>query len=48
MALALRGIDHVRGSRGLPLGVLFVGDSVTDDVLQENLQHPMGLLVDEP
>ena len=46
-ALALEGVDHVHGGDGLPLGVLGVGDGVTDDVLQEHLEHPASLLVDE-
>ena len=36
-SLALQGIDHVHGSHGLPLGMLSVGDSVADDILQEHL-----------
>ena len=46
-ALPLESVDHVHGSDGLPLGVLRVGDCVTDDVLQEHLQNPAGLLVDQ-
>ena len=46
-SLALEGVDDVHGGDGLPLGVLGVGDSVTDDVLQEDLQHSAGLLVDQ-
>ena len=46
-SLALEGVDDVHGSDGLPLGVLAVGDGVTDHVLQEHLQHTAGLLVDE-
>lgn len=46
-ALALERIDHVHGGDGLALGVLRVGDGVADHVLQEHLQHPAGLLVDE-
>ncbi|KAG7218947.1 hypothetical protein INR49_019394 [Caranx melampygus] len=44
---AKRGVDDVHGGDGLPLGVLGVGDGVADDVLQEDLEHPAGLLVDE-
>ncbi|KFU99742.1 hypothetical protein N340_06166, partial [Tauraco erythrolophus] len=47
-SLALKGVDHVHGSHRLPLGVLGVGDGVTDHVLQEDLQHAARLLVDEP
>ena len=46
-ALALEGVDHVEGGHGLAAGVLGVGDSVADDVLQEHLQHAAGLLIDE-
>ena len=46
-SLALEGIDDVHGSHGLPLGMLGVGDSITDHVLQENFENTAGLLVDE-
>ncbi|XP_028712048.1 uncharacterized protein LOC114682366 [Peromyscus leucopus] len=46
-ALALERVDHVHGGDGLALSVLGVGDGVADHVLQEHLQHPAGLLVDE-
>jgi hypothetical protein len=29
-------------------GVLYVGDSVADDILEEDFEHTAGLLVDEP
>ena len=40
-ALPLEGIDNVHGSDSLSLGMLSVGDSVADDILQEHLfaQH---------
>ncbi|KAF1664767.1 hypothetical protein FQA23_0004744, partial [Aptenodytes patagonicus] len=47
-SLALEGVDHVHGRDCLPLGVLGVGDGVADHVLQEDLQHAVRLLVDEP
>ena len=47
-ALALERVDHVHGRDRLALGVLRVGDGVPDHVLQENLEHPAGLLGDEP
>ncbi len=47
LALALEGIDNVQGSDGLALGVLSVGDGITDDVLKEDLEDTAGLLVDE-
>ena len=46
-ALAFQGIDHIHGSDGLPLGVFSVGDSVTDDILKEDLEDATGLLIDE-
>ena len=46
-ALPLEGVDNVHGSDGLPLGVLSVGDSIPDDILQEDLEDTPGLLVDE-
>ena len=45
--LPLEGIDDVHGGDGLPLGVLGVGDGITDDVLKENLEDTTGLFVDE-
>ena len=45
--LPLEGIHHVERGHGLAAGVLGVGDSVPDDVLQEHLKHTAGLLVDE-
>ena len=34
-ALPLQSVDNVHGSDSLPLGVLGVGDGISDDVLQE-------------
>jgi hypothetical protein len=47
-ALALEGVDDVHGGDGFSTGVLSVGDGVADDVLEEDLEHAAGLLVDEP
>ena len=38
-ALPLQGVHHVHGSHSLPLGVLGVGDGITDDILKEDLKH---------
>ena len=46
-SLTLQSVDHIHGGHGLPLGVLGVGDGITDDVLEEHLQDTTGLLVDE-
>ena len=34
-ALPLESVDNVEGGDGLPLGVLSVGDRVSDDVLED-------------
>ena len=46
-ALTLQSIDDVHGSDGLSLGVLSVGDGISDDVLKEDLEDSTGLFVDE-
>ena len=46
-SLAFQSVDDVHGGDGLSLGVLGVGDGITDDVLEENLQDTTGLFVDE-
>ena len=45
--MAFQGIDDVHGGNRLPLGVLGVGDSIPDHVLQEDLEDTSGLFVDE-
>ena len=47
LALAFQGVDDIEGGDGLSLGVLGVGDGVTDDVLEENLQDTASLFVDQ-
>ena len=46
-SLAFQGIDDIHGGDSLPLGMLGVGDGITDDVLKEDLQNTTGLFVDE-
>jgi len=46
-SLAFQGVDDVHGGDSLALGVLCVGDSIPDDVLEEDLQDSSGLFVDE-
>ena len=46
--LPLEGVHNVHGGDSLPLGVFGVGYSIPDDVLQEDLQHSTGFLIDEP
>jgi hypothetical protein len=43
----LEGVDDVERGDSLALGVLSVGDRITDDVLEEDLEHTTGLLVDQ-
>jgi len=45
-ALALKGVDNVERSDGLALGVLSVGDGITNDTLEEGLEDTASLLVD--
>ena len=45
--MTLEGVDDVHGSDSLPLGVLGVGDGISDDVLKEDLEDTTGLFVDE-
>ena len=44
--MTLESVDDVERGDGLALGVLSVGDSVTNDTLKEGLQDTTGLLVD--
>ena len=44
-ALALEGVDNVERGDGLALGVLGVGDGVTDDTLEEGFENTTRLLV---
>ena len=46
-ALAFESIDHVHGCYRLTLGMLRVGYRVSDDILEEHLEYPSGLLVDQ-
>jgi hypothetical protein len=36
-ALSLESIDDIEGSNSLALGVFSIGDSITDDALEEGL-----------
>ncbi len=42
-----QSIDDIHSSDSLPLGVLGVGDNITDDVLKDYLEDSSGLLIDE-
>ena len=46
-ALTLQGVDDVEGCDSLAARVLGVGDSIPDDVLEEDLQNTSGLLIDK-
>ena len=46
-ALSLQGVDNVHGGDRLPLGVLGVGNGITDNVFQKHLKNTPGFLVDE-
>jgi len=46
-SLAFQGVDDVHGCDGLPLGVLSVGDCITDDILKEDFQDTSGFFIDE-
>jgi len=44
----LESVDDIEGSDGLALGVFGVSDRVTDNVLEEDLEHATRFLVDQP
>ena len=46
-SLALQSVDNIHGGDCLALGVLGVGDGITDNILKEYLQDTTGLLVDK-
>ena len=46
-ALAFQSVDDIHSGDSLPLGVLGVGDGISDDVLKEDLEDTTGLFVDE-
>ena len=45
--MAFQGVDDIECGDGLSLGMLGVGDGITDDVFQENLEDTSGLFVDQ-
>lgn len=45
--MTFQSIDDVHGCDSLALGMLCVGDGITDDVLKEHLQDTTGLFVDQ-
>ena len=44
--MSLESIDYIEGGDSLALGVLSVGDGITDDALEESLQDTTCLFVD--
>ena len=44
-ALSLKSVDNIEGGNSLSLGVLGVGNSVSDDTLKEGLEDTASLLV---
>ena len=46
-SLAFQTVNYIHGGNGLPLGMLGVGNGITDNVLQEYLEDSAGLFVDE-
>jgi hypothetical protein len=47
LSLALEGIYDIHGCDSLMTRMLSVGHTVTDDILEEDLKHTAGLLIDE-
>ena len=46
-ALSLESVDNIHSGDSLSLGVLSVGNSITNDVFQENLEDTTGFFVDQ-
>ncbi|KAJ7977102.1 Histone H4, partial [Quillaja saponaria] len=46
-SLPLKGIHNIHSSDGLPPCMLSVGDSITDNILQEDLEDTTSLFIDE-
>ena len=45
--LTFQGVDHIHSGDGLPFGVFAVCHCVTDDILQEELEHTSDLFVNQ-
>ena len=45
--MSLKSVDDIEGGDGLSLGVLGVGNGVSDDVLEEVSEDNSGLVIDE-
>jgi hypothetical protein len=46
--LTFKSIDDIERGDGLSLGVFSVGDGITDDAFEEDLEDTSRLLVDKP
>ena len=46
-SLAFQGIDDIHSGDGLPLGVLGVGDCISDHVFEENFEDTSSFFVDQ-
>ena len=46
-SLSLQSVDHVHGGHCSSLGVLCIGDGITDHILQEDFENTARLFVDE-
>ena len=46
-SLTFQGVDDIEGSDSLSLGMLGVGDGITDNVFQEDLEDTSGFFVDQ-
>jgi hypothetical protein len=47
LSLSLQSIDNIHGSDSLSAGMLSVSDTITDYILQKDLQDTTGLLIDK-
>ena len=47
LSLALQGIDNIHSSDSLTAGMLSVCNTITDDILKEDLEDTTGLFVDQ-
>ena len=45
--MAFQSVHNIKGCDCLSLGMLGVGDGITDDIFQENFEDTTGLFVDQ-
>ena len=46
-SLSFQGVHNVHGGDGLTPGVFGVGDGITDDIFEEDLEDTSGFFVDQ-